>query len=137
MGKPAEPRNDVPVLARIVRVVGQGRPQRGWRTGRQLFEAAHAFFLQRQVLGVLQRQVEERSRGWNEVAVEAASYALGGEPLRGRVLSEGGGGAAMDVARELVEQDDQREAATRRLSPLVRELAAGGEARGVIFSRRI
>ena len=75
---------------------------------------------------MLQRQVEERARGRYEAAVEAALDSIGDEALCHRVLRERRRRAAVDVARELVEHDDEGEAAARGCSPRLLEFAAGG-----------
>ncbi len=93
--------------------------------GRDLGDAGERAADVGQVLGVRQRHEEERRLGGGEGAVEAALERVLGEREAERVAGEGPRGRAIDVARELVEQEDEGEAAARGLAPVV-ELAAGG-----------
>src|SRR5687767_14407514 len=113
MRKSPEALDDVVMALRVVEkalvVLAPGRHD----LGAQAMETFDRQPLQGGILRVLQRQVEERARGGYESAIEAARDAIDGEALRRVVLRERADRAAVDVAGELVEQDDQRKAAAR------------------------
>ena len=63
--------------------------------------------------------------------VHIARDNLVGNGARPRIASESGGGGAVNVAGELIEQNDQRQRACGRLRPIVAfARASGGESRG-------
>ena len=65
--------------------------------------------LQRAVLRMLERQIEECPLHGRELQVDAAVDAGQRKLLRGRILGKGPRCPAMNMARELVEQNDQGE----------------------------
>src|SRR5262245_3740295 len=91
-----------------------------------LAELAHAAFHQRQVavligqrLAMLERQIEEHAIRKRVALIEAARDRLGRDLARPRVAEERLGLAAIDVAAELIEQDEQRQRAIRRGAPAI------------------
>jgi len=76
-----------------------------------------------ELLGVDQAEVQEQRLRGCQIAVEAAIDCIPGDRERRGVVAERLRGAAVDVARELVEQDHEAEAAARRRPPRI-ELAA-------------
>ena len=126
MGKAAEALDDVAVVSGVVResdvFLAPGRRD----LGRKPLERARTESLQREIFGVLERQVEERALCGNQGTVRSLLDAGNREPLRRQVLRECGCGATVDVARELVEHDDERNPAARRRGPLRVQLAASG-----------
>ena len=106
----------------------------------QRLEQADRLVLVGEVLRMLERQIDEHALDRSKRLVEAA-----GDQRRARFPRLGIGGerlgrAAMQVAGELVQQDDQRQRAARRLGPVIERAGpgvanGGGEtrARGVEF----
>ena len=68
---------------------------------------------------MLERQVEEHAVGERIALVEAAGDRLGRDLAGARIAEERLGLAAEDIARELVEQQQQGERAVGRGSPVV------------------
>jgi len=95
----------------------------------QVGEGGDAARLDRGVLGVLERQIEDAALEQAELVVEARVDAGRRQLQRVRVGGEGLGLSAVDVARELVEQHDQRQPAARARGPVI-ELAARIRAMG-------
>ena len=126
MGEPAEALDDIAVVPGVVResdvFLAPGRRD----LGRKPLERARAEPLELEILGMLERQVKERALRGNQRAIRALLDAGIGKTLRRRVLREGGCGAAVDVARELVEDDNERDPAAWRRGPLCVQLAATG-----------
>jgi len=125
MREPAEAGDDVVVALGVVEKTLVILAPRGRDCAAEAPEGFDRQALQRDVLGVLERQVEERAGGRDEAAVERRGDAVGGETLRRRVLREGRAAIPVNVARELIEHDDEREPAARVLCPVRLELAAG------------
>ena len=75
----------------------------------QRLEAFEAQRLRLGVLGVHQRHIEELAALLGHPRVPALADRLAGQRQRERIGGEGLGGAAMDIAAELVEQDDRRQ----------------------------
>src|SRR5687768_2857727 len=92
---------------------------------RQPVETAHPQALQLEVLRVLQRHVEKRALGWNQLVIHVGAEPGNDQLPRRRVLRVGGGRSAMYVARELVEHDDERDSAAGGGGPCLVKLAAG------------
>jgi hypothetical protein len=80
--------------------------------------------LQRPVLRMLERQIEERALRGRKLQVNTLVNPGHRKLLRGRVLGEGLWRSAMNMARELVEQNDQGEPPVRRRSPALKISAA-------------
>ncbi len=80
-------------------------------------------------LAVHPRQVQEGAPGHLELEVAAARDRLLREGERERVVREGGGRVAVDVAGELVEHDHLGQPPPRRRAPVVK-LAAGRRCEG-------
>src|SRR5690606_5126641 len=99
----------------------------GGGVGERLVELDRAG-LQLPVLGVLQRQVEETAFDGAQRLVVAEREPLDDQGLGLRILREGLGPSAVDVAGKLIEEEEQRHAAARRRGPVV-ELAGGSGAR--------
>src|SRR3546814_15984912 len=74
---------------------------------------AHAVLLVLQVIAVLQRQIEEQALADGQRAVETLREGVARNGARVRVAGESAGRAAEDVARHLVEQQAERDAAAR------------------------
>jgi hypothetical protein len=74
---------------------------------------------------VHQGEEEEERLGWRQLAIEAVGEGVLGDGHRVRIEGEGGGRPPVDVPRELVEQQHQREAVAGRFLPAV-ELAPRG-----------
>src|SRR6516225_12494851 len=82
----------------------------------------HAAFLIGEIFRVLERQIEELALGMRDPPVEPASHGAIGDGAPAPIARVGAPVAAEHVARELVEHDDERQRALRRLLP-GRELA--------------
>jgi hypothetical protein len=74
---------------------------------------------------MLEGQIEEHPLDRGQGRVEPAIDGGAGVPARMRVSGEGLGRAAEDVARQLIQQDDQRQGAARRRGPDVVAAGAG------------
>src|SRR5262245_10983138 len=75
----------------------------------------HAAFLIGEIFRVLERQIEELALGMRDPPVEPASDGAIGDGARDPIARVGAPVAAEHVARELVEHDDERQRALRRL----------------------
>jgi hypothetical protein len=95
------------------------------RVGDQPGKAGHALVLQRQAFGVHQRHVEEDPAGPGQLQVFTGRYGAQHQLLRARIAGKGLGLAAKDVAGELVEQDDQRQARQGGLLPVLQAAGDG------------
>jgi len=113
----AEARDDVEMLLRP-------RQRLGEPFGRQLAEQAQRFVLVGHLLGVLERQVGEPALERRQLQVAAVGDQLPGDRQRRGIAGERTRAVAVHVARELVEQQDQRQRAARVAVGPVRQLAA-------------
>ncbi len=86
--------------------------------GRQRLEQGHASGLLLPGLRMLQRQVEEDPSQRGEGLVSAKGQPLEAESPGLGILGKGRRGIAMNVARQLVQQQDQRQPADRDLGPV-------------------
>src|SRR5688572_21694832 len=121
MREPAELADDRVMLA---------RPTVGICTGQRLMQA-HRDLLVLEILGMLEGQVEKETQQRIDLRV-----VLGGDGLPREIARERIGGvsvrrAAEDVARNLVEQQQQRERTVRRVHPRVERAQRRGEVRVV------
>jgi len=97
-----------------------GRPLHTLEQGQLAVLAGH-------VLMVLERQVEEAAQVVRHQPVLPAIHRQHREMPRQRVGGEGVAGVAKAVARELVQQDQQRQRPLRRLRPVIQLAPGGGE----------
>ncbi len=121
----AEALDDLAVEARPVqRVLGEPGPVRARRRSTRRREELDRAALEREVFGVLERQVEKRALG-REAACRSspASMSRGRHRQRTCVVCERRSLATLEVARELIEEDDDGERAARARRSSV-ELAA-------------
>lgn len=122
MGKTAEAGDDIPVTAGKVEIV----PKRG--VGVVLEEPlkqGDAEILQLQALGMLQGQVEEEALYGEKMGVMAMGQPLQAELLSAPILGKRSWLPPTGVARQLIEQQQQGEAAFRLPAPVV-EFPLGG-----------
>src|SRR3546814_9822888 len=91
--------------------------EQGLATVLQPGHEAHAVLLVLQFLAVLQRQIEEQALADGQRAVETLREGVARNGARVRVAGESAGRAAEDVARHLVEQQAERDAAARLTPP--------------------
>src|SRR5262245_44788016 len=120
MREAAEARDDVVMALRPLREAGE----RGL-VALELREQPQRLALHREVLGVLERQVDELALHAGEPAVATAGHQRARRRERASVARERARGAAKDVARELVEHDDLRQRADWHRGPVF-ELAREG-----------
>jgi len=100
----------------------------------QRSELLDAQRLHRRILGMFERQIEELAPVLVHVRVPALADRLQRQLQRERIGGEGLGGAAVDVAAELVEQDQRRQQRLGIVAPARRarsehQIAQGAEAR--------
>ncbi len=118
MRKTPEAGHDVAVQPRVAQVL----VQRGVAERRgllaQALEAAHGLVLQGQRLGVHQGHVEEHTGHHGQALVLAAGHGRVRERLGARIAGEGARLAAEQVARQLVQQEHQGQAAQGRVGPI-------------------
>ena len=110
MRKTAETGNDFPVFAGIRCQRCRDISERDSALSIETLHDAHGALLDGEVLGVLQRQAEEPSRYWIDLAVHAAVKGVHSQTKCAGVAVECAGAAPMDVAGELIQNDDQRQA---------------------------
>src|SRR5260370_27668212 len=122
MGKAAEARD----LLAIATWMGQHtlvyRHPWARRIAHAFFQSGDAAILNRQILRVLERRNDEQELLEVEPDVIVAIERLEGERQGLGIAGKGRRRVAREVARELIEHDDERASPTRRLRPLV-ELA--------------
>ena len=106
----AEAGNDFPVVASIRRQRCRKISERGSALGIETLGDAHGALLDGKVLGVLQWQAKEPPRYRIDFAVHAAVDGVKRQTKRAGVTVECAGAAPMDVAVELIQNDDQRQA---------------------------
>ena len=85
--------------------------------------------LESEVLGVLERHVEERPLGGSQLPVASGVDDRHGGGKRSSVVCEGRSLATFEVARKLIQEYDEGKRAARHLGPV--ELAACGGGPGV------
>src|SRR5688572_10650845 len=112
MGKAAEATDDLPVLARPLEI-------------RIALEQPHCELLVLVRLAVLERQVDKRALVWRQALVPAALDDRARRFARERIGGKRARRAAEHVARELIEQDHQREAARGILAPGLQPAGGG------------
>ena len=89
-------------------------------------EQIDAFFLHAQMLRMHERHVEKRPAFWVDALIETAADRLARDIEPVIVLGEGARRIAIEIARKLVEQDDQRQRMNRMRAPdLKASLAVG------------
>ena len=116
----AEALDDVPMGDSIIRAAPErSSERRGRGQGSECRESPDRPRLDRAVLGVLERHAEEDPLGGGERRIEPLVEAVRAERERLRVAREGFGPAAIQVPRQLVEQQDETEAAAWRRSQRV------------------
>jgi hypothetical protein len=125
MREAAEARDDVAMLLRILAEAGEYLAMVRGDLALELQEAIDGHFLVVERFGVLQRHVEEHALDRRQLEVHHAADAIAHQVTRAPVVAECLGGAAIDVPAHLVEQDQHRQPAARRLRPEV-QLALGG-----------
>ncbi len=94
------------------------------------FEQADRLVLGRQVLGMFERQIDEAALGRMQGQIVTAGDGRAGDRQGLGVGGEGLGRSAVQVAGELIEQDQQRERAARGRGPGIEGAGLGGVARG-------
>ena len=110
MREAAEAGNDVPVVAGVRRLFS-GKILEGREAFRiELFRHANREFLRREIFGMLQRHVVEGPLQQTDFAVHAPVDGVQRQGERPVVAGERSGAPPVDIARELVEHDDQCEA---------------------------
>jgi len=125
MRKTAEARDRVAVaLGPAERLAAAGRERRG-RLGGEAREAFDRTPLELDVFAVLQGEIEEGSLDDAELPIDAGREPVEAEASRDRIAGKCLRPAAMDVTRELIDQEDEREPATCRIGPAV-QLAGDG-----------
>lgn len=124
MGKAAEARNDVAVAQRVIGITREEVPLVFRRLDHQCRKQLDAAILQFDRFGMLQRQITEHALDAPQFALGTAVDQFQCQLQRQRITGKGPGRVAMDVARELVKQQDQRQTAARRFSPVF--MQAGG-----------
>ncbi len=102
----------------------RGAPRLG-RLPREGLEATHGLLLRGAVLGVLEGQQQEALLGGKERRVVPARDGAPGRREGLRVAGEGPGRAALQIARELIQRQDQRQVRASCRLPAV-EVAAPG-----------
>src|SRR6185312_11195828 len=112
MWKAPEPRDDVVVTPRVIAAPGHSR------IPCQRLEQGDALLLVGEVLAVLEGEIEELAPYRGQRAVEAMRQRGAGGVAGHRVGREGLGPAAIEIARQLVEKQDQREAGLGLLGPI-------------------
>jgi hypothetical protein len=121
MGKPSEARDHLPMPQRVV------RKARKLGFVRPLGEEKRALILIGKILAVFERKIEEGAGDWRYIPVEAAGNRFAGRRQGEGVGPEGGRRTAKHVARKLIDENHEREAAQRTLAPFV-ELTPEGRA---------
>ena len=126
--------NDVVVVYRVAVAGFEILTLRRRALVEQRFGQLHGQSLPPGVLDVLQGHVNKNPLQGRKSPVEPAFDALPAQPQGRFVVGEGLARAAMDIARELIEQKDEREEAARLLFPMVagtgsRKLNGGLESR--------
>lgn len=86
--------------------------------GSQSLEQGHTSGLLFAGFGMLQRQIEEDPRQWREGLVCPDGHPFQAEIPCQRILDKGCWCAAMDIARQLVEQQDQRQPTAGEIGPV-------------------
>lgn len=84
----------------------------------QCFEQRHASGLLFTRFGMFQRQIEEDPRQWREGLVCPDGQPFQAEIPCQRILCKGRRRAAMDITRQLVEQQDQRQSTAGGIGPV-------------------
>jgi hypothetical protein len=134
--EPTEARDDVAMAHREVdeahEAIAAGRldVRLGGDIGCELPHQREALLLVIELLAVLERHVEEQSLDRCELAVVPAREAVERQASRLLIRLVGPRIAAMDVAAELVEHDDERDAAACALGPVGELSGFGGGERG-------
>ena len=118
VGETTEAVHDVAMLARMDDRVPDVLGELAVDARSERLPNAHGLILPLPILGVLEGHVEEHALNRSQELVESALPGAQAARERLGVAGEGRARAAMDVARELIEDDDQGEDATRRLLPL-------------------
>ena len=116
--------DDVAMCAGVGEVAFEGLAQWLWDRVTQGLEQLHAACLQGAVLGMLKRQIEEGPLDRTQLPIQAALDAVEGPGARPRIGFERGGRVAVNVATELVHQDDPRQHTLRRVTPFVQAALA-------------
>src|SRR5690606_3854317 len=117
VGKAPEASDDVAVLAGVVEHALRQRPPGRLALLQQPLVLLHRDVLQVRILGMLQGQVEKPALHRAQHLVQVLLDAVQAQPLRRGILGEGLRPAAVDVAGELIQQDDQGQAAAGGLLP--------------------
>lgn len=126
MGKPAEALDDVAVALGVVDEEVERRPPRRWHLVGEAADGLHRLILVGDTLRMLQRHVEEEPVDRSQLTVIAAGESLEHGPARHGIGGEGADGPTPDVARHLVEQQNQCEPSPRRVLPVI-ERATGSQ----------
>ena len=124
MREAPEALDDVTVRAGVGKVAFEGLTQRLRHRVTQGLEQLHAACLQGAVLGMFERQIEEGPLDRPQLPVQAAFDAVHRPGARQRVGGERGGRIAVDVATELVHQDDPRQHTLRHVLPFAQAALA-------------
>jgi len=127
----AEARDDVAMVARLRRRERIDFLQVRRRLLDQRLAERDAALQEALLLGMAERQHEEGFLPDRlQLGVVAALQALEGQVLRQKILGVGLRGALPDRARELLEDDDQREPGARRFGPAMQLAAAAASSTG-------
>jgi hypothetical protein len=121
----AEPLEHVDVLLGADAPAAGGALLGAGAAGAELGDAGEGAAHVGDLLAVAEREEHEQGLARGELAVEAAGERVLGDGPGERVVGERAGGRAVDVPRELIEEEDQREVRAEVVAPVI-ELAAGG-----------
>src|SRR5450830_662758 len=130
MRKTAEAFNDgvmlVCELQIVVKACLAGRIVLGALLGERA-KQLHGIFLIVEIFGVFQRQIKEDPLQRRQLLVETLRQTEMAALLRQRIKGECLGCIAIHIARKLIQQQDQRQHALRRVGPVVALVAGGGQ----------
>lgn len=96
------------------------------RSRQARFEQHHRAFLNCEIFGMHERHIKEGALLRRVKEIETPAERLARDVERRCVLGESGRRVAIDIARELVEQNDQRERMARMRAPRVQPLRCSG-----------
>ena len=118
MGKPAKPGNDLPMSFGIVQLIGKHRPLGFRLLGQQGGKTRHRLVLHRQVLAMLENQIDKGPPNGRQLPVEIRRNPLGHESLGPTVAGKGLGCTTKDHPWQLIEQQHQGQPTFGALRPL-------------------
>ena len=128
MGESPEARDDVAMLDRVG-IIGRARHGR--------LEEAHRKLLILKTLGMHEGKVEEGAPRDGADKIEAAAQSLGRDKPRIRIAGEGARVAAKEIARKLVENEEEGERAVGARAPMFKKARRRRGVMGAEASRDI